>query len=135
MITDHEKRLLKSLQVLRLCLHDCTQGSAFARNPYLRSPSMKKKLQALHEAIVVVIQDILINCADMAKVEGSRGLLQGYYGTYAFLFGFHEDITKEEYDHRILTRDPLLLAQFQKLFLQSESVVKRMEELRQKDEH
>lgn len=120
--------LTKDLAVLQLCLNECMKGHVLGRNPYLRSPRLKKKIDALHEAIERVIQDILLFTGELAKLEGMQNTLHSYYRTYAFLFEFNDGIRKEENDHRILMRDQDIIAKFNRLQYHSDAICHKVKE-------
>lgn len=119
-------RLLRSLQVLHLCIEECTRGSMWNRNPYLRSSKTKSNLLALHKSIEQVIIDIVAFNAYYASVSNDTLQVHHFYKTYAFLFDFNDGIKREEYDHRILIKDSATLLQFSTLRYQSEQMVCRM---------
>lgn len=113
----------KDMYVLHLCVQACTQGNALQRNPYVRSPRTKKNLQALHEAIAKVTQDILILEGQLAKEHIRNKMIGSYYRTYSFLFEFNDGIRREEYDHLILLRDQAVLGKFTRLRYHTDSLL------------
>lgn len=122
--------LAKSLQGLQLCLDSCTRGNAWQRNPYIRSSITKKNLEALHQSVEQVIQNILTFTAQCANQQFNAMQLHAYYKTYIFLFDFNDGIKREEYYHRILIRDEKTLLLFAKLQHESLNMITSMQKIK-----
>lgn len=117
------KTLVKELHILCDYVRICGEGNFLARNPYWHSKKTKQCLAAIYASIDRSIEYILLFTAAYAKLEQTSIQLQAYYETYHFLFDFHDEIRKFEYEHLILLRDKDTLAKFQKLLYQSEYLV------------
>lgn len=112
--------LVKELHILWDYVCICGEGNVLSRNPYWHSKKTKQCLAAIYASIDRSIEAILLFTAAYVKLKNSEIRLQAYYETYQFLFDFHDDIKKYEYEHRILIRDQDMLAKFKKLLYQSE---------------
>ena len=94
------------------------------RNPYIRSNQAKKHLQALNQSVEQCV-DALLSYTALLSTSGlcAKKELHAYFFMYDFLFQFHDDIIRQEYAHRLLTRDVELTSRFYEFFRYSEQFI------------
>lgn len=98
------------------------------RNPYIRSNQAKKHLQALNQSVEQCV-DALLSYTALLSTSGlcAKKELHAYFFMYDFLFQFHDDIIRQEYAHRLLTRDVELTSRFHEFFRYSEQFIANQE--------
>ena len=98
------------------------------RNPYIRSNQAKKHLQALNQSVEQCV-DALLSYTALLSTSGlcAKKELHAYFFMYDFLFQFHDDIIRQEYAHRLLTRDVELTSRFHEFFGYSEQFIANQE--------
>ena len=73
--------------------------------------------------------DALLSYTALLSTSGlcAKKELHAYFFMYDFLFQFHDDIIRQEYAHRLLTRDVELTSRFHEFFRYSEQFIANQE--------
>ena len=73
--------------------------------------------------------DALLSYTALLSTSGlcAKKELHAYFFMYDFLFQFHDDIIRQEYAHRLLTRDVELTSRFYEFFRYSEQFIANQE--------
>ena len=89
----------------------------YKRNPYLRSASMKRRIEEMDDLIMQLISILLDYSALLSKSKVCKEKeLGAYYYVYQFLFSYQDELKRQENIHLLLIKSASLMEQFEHFF-------------------